>query len=183
MGMVRRTCSWLALLCLAGAALAAAPPAQWLDVPFVKQPPEGCGAAVTAMVMQYWLQQQGRTATGSADVAGIQRALYSRRAHGIYASDLAWYFQVNGFRTFQFRGQWLDLKHHLDQGRPLIVALQPRHGALLHYVVVAGLEQDPDVVLLNDPATRKLLKQDRLTFEKQWTAADDWTLLALPADR
>jgi hypothetical protein len=36
------------------------------------------------------------------------------------------------------------------------------------------------VVLVNDPARRKLLKLERGTFEKDWTAADRWTLLAVP---
>jgi hypothetical protein len=33
---------------------------------------------------------------------------------------------------------------------------------------------------LNDPARRKLLKQDRVDFEKQWSGVNKWTLLALP---
>ena len=35
------------------------------------------------------------------------------------------YFQEKGFRTFTIRGEWEDLKQHLDKGRPLIVALKP----------------------------------------------------------
>ena len=34
----------------------------WLDVPFVKQEKDGCGAASIAMVMQYWQAQQGQPA-------------------------------------------------------------------------------------------------------------------------
>jgi len=34
--------------------------------------------------------------------------------------------------------------------------------------------------LLNDPARRKLVKQDRADFEKQWSGVNKWTLLALP---
>ena len=33
----------------------------WLDVPFVKQEKNGCGAASIAMVMQFWQRQQGLT--------------------------------------------------------------------------------------------------------------------------
>ncbi len=33
------------------------------------------------------------------------------------------YFKEKGFRTFTIRGEWEDLKQHLDKGRPpLIVA-------------------------------------------------------------
>ena len=90
------------------------------------------------------------------------------------------YFKEKGFRTFTIRGEWEDLRQHLDKGRPLIVALQPAHGASLHYVVVAGLDQEQGIVMLNDPAQRKLLKQDRPSFEREWSAAGKWTLLALP---
>ena len=35
----------------------------WLDVPFVPQQKDGCGAASIAMVMQYWEQHEaGRSA-------------------------------------------------------------------------------------------------------------------------
>ena len=164
-------------LYLGGMTLAAQQPGVWLDVPFVRQEKYGCGAASIAMVMQYWQRQQG--VMPSADPEQIQRALYSRRAHGIYASDMERYFQQHGFRTFAFAGDWKDLKEHLEKGRPLIVALKPG-SADLHYVVVAGLDGQQGVVLKNDPAERKLLKQDRSDFEKEWKAAGNWTLLAVP---
>jgi ABC-type bacteriocin/lantibiotic exporter with double-glycine peptidase domain len=158
-------------------AAAAEPPGAWLDVPFVKQEKNGCGAASIAMVMQYWQRQQGQTAT--ADAAEIQRVLYSRNAHGIYASDLQRYLQEHGFRTFAVQSKWEDLRHHLTQGRPLIVALNSGHGDL-HYVVVTGLDSLQSLVQLHDPARRKLLKQSRSQFEKEWKAAGNWTLLAVP---
>jgi ABC-type bacteriocin/lantibiotic exporter with double-glycine peptidase domain len=154
----------------------------WLDVPFVKQEKNGCGAASIAMVMQYWLREQGRPTDGSAaNAIEIQRVLYDPGANGIYASAMERYFQQHGFRTFSFRGEWSDLHQHIVKGRPLIVALKPAGAASsLHYVVVAGLDKDRGLLLLNDPAQRKLLKQDRSGFEKQWSATGNWTLLALP---
>jgi uncharacterized protein YvpB len=125
----------------------------WLDVPFIKQEKEGCGAASIAMVMQYWLKQQGRSANERINLEEIQRSLYSPGNRGIYASAMEGYFQQNGFRTFSFRG---------------------------HYVVVAGMDWEHELLLLNDPAQRKLLKQERSVFEKQWSATGQWTLLALP---
>lgn len=150
----------------------------WLDIPFVKQEKDGCGAASIAMVMQYWQAQQGQTSNGASDAIQIQRTLYSAKAHGIYASDMERYFQEKGFRTFTIRGEWEVLKQHLDKGRPLIVALKPATGGALHYVVVAGL--GAEIVMVNDPAQRKLLQHDRQSFEKEWSAAGKWTLLALP---
>src|SRR5215831_16855374 len=89
--------------------LLSASDAVWLDVPFIKQQPEGCGAASIAMVMQYWARQSGRSP--DADPTTIQRALYSRDARGIYASAMEKYLQQNGFQTFVLAGSWSDLEH------------------------------------------------------------------------
>jgi predicted double-glycine peptidase len=156
--------------------LLSASDAVWLDVPYVKQPTEGCGAASIAMVIQYWAMQSGRQP--DADVATIQRALYSHDAHGIYASAMEKYLQQNGFGTFVLSGTWADLQHHLEKGRPVIVAIKPTGEKSLHYVVVAGI--DNDILLLNDPARRKLLKYARPDFEREWKATSNWTLLAVP---
>src|SRR5450759_3382040 len=88
------------LLAICGVLLAADLPAVWLDVPFVRQEKDGCGAASIAMVMQYWQAQEGQQANDTSDASQIQRALYSAKAHGIYASDMERYFQEKGFRTF-----------------------------------------------------------------------------------
>jgi ABC-type bacteriocin/lantibiotic exporter with double-glycine peptidase domain len=174
--VVRTSMLWLG----ACGVLLAASPGVWLDVPFVKQENDGCGAASIAMVMQYWQRQQNEPASQDSDPTEIQRALYSPKAHGIYASDMQSYFAQKGFRTFTIRAEWEDLKHHLDKGRPLIVALQSAGGAPLHYIVVAGLDGEQGFIMVNDPAQRKLLKQDRQGFEREWGAAGNWTLLALP---
>jgi ABC-type bacteriocin/lantibiotic exporter with double-glycine peptidase domain len=166
-----------------GNTLSAQSSAIWLDVPFIKQEKDGCGAASIAMVMQYWLRQQGRSsAVATADAAHIDRALYSGRSHRIFASQIEHYFQQSGFRTFTIRGEWEDLQQHLQKGRPLIVALKPGAAGDLHYVVVTGLDSLQDLVLINDPAQRKLLKQDRASFDREWSATGKWTLLAVPGD-
>lgn len=176
--MFRWAKSLIALLCIGGTLWAADAGGVWLDVPFIRQEKNACGAASIAMVMQYWQHQQGQPP--SADAQQIQRILYSSKGHGIYASDLESYFQQHGYRTFVFRGEWNDLKDHLSKGRPLIAALKPGGSAPLHYVVVTGVDWAQNVVLANDPAQRKLLKTDRSTFEKEWKAAGNWTLLAVP---
>lgn len=156
-------------------------PGVWLDVPFVKQQVDGCGSASIAMVMQYWSHQQNQPSGPAADAENIQRVLYSPQVRGIYASDLEHYLQQHGFQTYAFRADWDDLQHHLAKGRPLIVALQSgSRNAPLHYEVVVGVEGDRKIVLANDPAQRKLLKQDWPTFKRQWSAAGQWTLLAVP---
>ena len=168
------------LVCLCGTLFFIQGSAIWLDVPFFKQEKDGCGAAVIAMVMQYWNQQQPRTAV-PADLEQIQKTLYAKEAHGIYASDLKRYFDDHGFRTFVVQGTDDTFQHHLEKGRPLIVALKPLTGQTsLHYVVVVGVNPNENVILVNDPAQKKLLKMERAAFEKEWSAVKRWTLLALP---
>lgn len=171
----------VSFLCLCPATSAVIAEGVWLDVPFVRQEKNACGAAAIAMVMNYWLGQQGRPQTEAVDAAAIQRALYVPGSRGIYASAMEGYFQHHGYRAFSFRGEWSDLQQHLEKGRPLIVAVKPSGAdADLHYVVVTGIDSEQGFVMLNDPARRKLLKQDRTAFEKQWSATGKWTLLALP---
>lgn len=172
---------WLLfVLCACVFVCAAEPPGVWIDVPFVKQDKNACGAASIAMVMQFWQRQQGVSSTPESDSAQIQQALYSPDARGIRASDMEHYLQQRGFRTFAFEGTPADLQHHLAKGRPLIVALKPGTGAPLHYVVVTGIDPEHNLILLNDPAERKLLKQEMAGFEREWRGTAHWTLLAVP---
>src|SRR5579871_2903516 len=113
------------LLLLRLTALASAPQALWIDVPFVPQQKNGCGAAVIAMVMQYWQQHDGRPPSPASSSTQIFATLDSKAAHGIYSADMVRYFQQNGYRAFAFTGEWADLERHLAKGRPLIAALKP----------------------------------------------------------
>jgi len=153
----------------------------WLDVPFIKQTEQGCGSASLAMLLQYWAVHGAAVPPGRDDDAAIQKELYSRKAHGILASDMQRYLKESGFRTFALRGEWTDLRQHLAQGRPLIVSLQPGSTrAPFHYVVVTGLDWQREAVFINDPARGKLLRIERQEFEKEWSAARNWMLLAVP---
>lgn len=178
------------LLCAALTLSVYAQHATWIDVPFVKQPAEGCGAASIAMIMQYWEHQdlnalrlsavRANETPSTSDVVHIQQELYSKPAHGIYASDLQQYLATHGFATYVVHGDLALLTHHIERGRPLIVALKPTVVPALHYLVVAGVDPSEHTVLVNDPAQRKLLKVDSAAFEKEWQATGNWTLLALP---
>ena len=144
------------------------------------QEKNGCGAACIAMVLLYWNRAAGDSPL--SDPARIKQHLYSAEAKGIFATDMQRFFKEAGFQSFAFKGEWLDLRHHLSNGRPLIVCLKGNSGENpLHYAVLTGLDPQEGMVLLNDPARRKLLKMDRETFERRWNAAGNWTLLALPA--
>jgi len=152
----------------------------WLDVPFVKQEKNGCGAASLAMVIGYWARNGSERSIPEQDPRQIQQALYSRDAGGIRSGDMERYLRQNGFFTFVFQGEWNDLERHLSKGRPLVVCLNESRGGPLHYVVVAGLVPNEHVVLVNDPARRKLLKMGEAEFQKDWNSTSRWTLLAVP---
>ena len=153
----------------------------WLDVPFVKQNEDGCGAAAISMILQYWNAHGARIDSQRADAVAIQKQLYSRKARGIFASDMEGYLKASGFQVYLLGGSWADLQEHLKQGRPLIVSLQPGTAkAPLHYVVVTGIAWQHDAVFIHDPARGKLLRVERAEFEKQWRSNRNWMLLAVP---
>jgi predicted double-glycine peptidase len=154
----------------------------WLDVPFIKQTPEGCGSASIAMVLRYWSAHGASIAAGRDDADAIQKSLYSRKGRGIFASDMERYLKESGFRVFALRGEWNDLRENLAQGRPLIVSMEPGAArAPLHYVVVTGMDWAREAVFVNDPARGKLLRIERAEFEKEWVAGRKWMLLVVPA--
>lgn len=153
----------------------------WLDVPFVRQLKNGCGAASIVMLMQYWRGQGIAFDNELAHPADLRHLLSAEDGRGIRTSEIEAYLRSQGFRTFAFAGRWDDLRQHLSQGRPLMVCLGnagPADGR--HYVVVTGIDEESRLVLVNDPQGRKLTKVHRARFEKDWDAADRWTLLALP---
>lgn len=154
--------------------------AVWIDVPFVAQPREGCGAASIAMVMRYWAAQQNRKEPPASDVSRIQLDLNAPRQHGITTAAMQAYFAQHGYRTFPLSGRWDDLGEQLRKGRPLIVALRPEGQSEFHYVVIDGLDEERGLVMMNDPAERKLLSEERARFEKDWSATHNWLLLAVP---
>ena len=154
----------------------------WLNVPFIKQSEEGCGSASIAMLLQYWAAHGTPVDARRDDAAAIQKQLYSRKAHGIFASDMEKYLKESGFRAFALDGAWNDLREHLTKGRPLIIGLRPGSTkGPLHYVVVTGMDWQRAAVFVNDPARGKLLRIERAELEKEWQATGNWMLLAVPA--
>ena len=152
----------------------------WLDVPFVRQAKNLCGAASVSMILQYW--HKASPAGSSIEVPpfpDIAEALRSSESKGVFGSQMKAYLASLGYQVYVFKGRWDDIETHIAKGRPLIAALGNR-SALDHYVVVTGWNDPENVVLVNDPAQRKLLKLDRKNFQKSWEQTACWTLLALP---
>jgi len=133
------------------------------------------------MLLQYWRVHGASVDPLSADAVAIQNSLYSQKAHGIFASDMADYVRRSGFRVFPLKGEWKDIPEQLKQGRPLIVSLQPGRGkAPLHYVLIVGIDWQNGAVFLNDPGRGKLVRVARAEFESQWRSNGNWMLLAVP---
>jgi len=170
----------LGMLLLAPVLATGAGSGVWLDVPYIHQEKEGCGAAALAMVLQYWNQKGTALSPERTDAERIQRELHSKEAHGIRASAMEQYLRESGFSPYIFRGEWSDLTSHIEKGRPLIASIQPGGKSSLHYVVVVGTEREHEAVLLNDPERGKLFRVERSEFEKEWLRTDNWTLLAVP---
>jgi ABC-type bacteriocin/lantibiotic exporter with double-glycine peptidase domain len=106
----------------------------------------------------------------------IYTALYSPEAEGIQLAEMSRYMEQLGFHAYTLRAGWSDLEEHIGKGRPIVVLL--KKGRRLHFAVVSGL--DKEHVWLNDPARKKPRREDRKSFDKQWSQADRWMLLATP---
>jgi len=170
----------LACFALAGGAVLSAAEGVWLDVPFVRQQANACGAASLAMILDYWREHRApeeKRSTPRADPEAIHRQIYVPKRKGTPADSMRRYLEAHGYRAFSFSGQWDDVRHHIGRGRPLIVALKTGSDSF-HFAVVAGAGDT--TVAVNDPADRKLRIYSRADFEKRWIAAGRWTLLAVP---
>ena len=152
----------------------------WINVPFVAQPRDGCGAASVAMVMQYWAAQQHLPVAADAQLPAIQKQVFSPRRHGATPGALETYLKQHGFLVFGVHGGWDLMQQQLQKGRPLIVAMRPPAQRQLHYVVIDGIDPVKNQILMNDPELRKLIPESREEFEKDWSATHQWMLLAVP---
>lgn len=150
-----------------------------LEVPYVRQERDGCGAACLTMVMRYW-RAQDAGAVAEPDPARIQWELYVASERGIRGSAMRAFLERAGFHAFTVKGQWSDLTAHLEKGRPLIVC-HSAPGRRLHYLVVVGVDQEKGTVLVHDPARRAWLSMTRSVFERKWRESGHWTLVAAPA--
>jgi ABC-type bacteriocin/lantibiotic exporter with double-glycine peptidase domain len=166
----------LAVLLAAGCCTVAASP---LAVPFYAQQKNGCGAASVAMVMHYWQNWQPGPPVVYPSPEEVYQRLYRPGQKGILLADMKRYLEDAKFRVFTLRGEWGDVQEQLTKGRPLIVGLRKGRRAAMHFVVVTGAGEE--FVWLNDPTRKAPSRLPRLEFEKRWTFADRWTLLAVPS--
>ena len=150
----------------------------WLDVPYVRQVKDGCGAAAVAMVVAYWARTFPTLSDAARDSEKIDELLPAS-AKGIRGHDLKRYLEERGFAAHVFDGEVTDLRNHFQKGRPVVVCLGLKGpGGPLHYSVVVGL--DSEAVWLNDSARGKLVRDDLERFKTAWSVTGNWAMLAVP---
>lgn len=150
-----------------------------LQVPFIRQQKNGCGAASVAMIMSYWRQHSASKQPEGPPPKEIYQRLYRPEQKGIQLAEMKRYLEDYGYQTYTLRGEWNDLEQHLAKGRPVIVALKPGNRKPIHFAVISGATND--AALLNDPTKRKAGRMARGKFDAQWSRAERWMLVAAPA--
>lgn len=144
----------------------------YIDVPFVRQEKNLCGAACLAMVFKYWGKNFSQY-----EIAG---SIYTESLKGILSEDLKTYAEKNGFLAFAIRAEWKFLKECIQKGRPLIVCVESKMTEVFHYLVIVGYHDDNETVFVNDPSAAKLKDIKVSDFMRRWEKADYWALLLMP---
>lgn len=142
-----------------------------LDVPFVPQDKDTCGAAALAMVLRYW-----RVPVTHGEIAA---ALLEPELRGIPGSKLEAFARERGLRAVAHAGDVGHLRAHLGKGRPLIVALGAGRRSF-HDVVVIGYDETSRALVVHDPAEGAARPVSERAFEKRWKDSGRWTLLVVP---
>ncbi len=155
--------------------------AETLDVPFVRQQKQGCGPAVLSMLIGYW-SEHGSPTTTRWTPSALYTRLYDSKIHGVTGESMLAFLREQNYNAFSFRGEWNDLSSNTNLGRPVIVALEPKSGEPIHFVLVIGTNSDSEVVI-HDPDRAAYVKEPSGRFMQQWNRTDRWTLVAVPRAR
>ena len=142
-----------------------------LQVPFVPQQKDTCGAAALTMVLRYWGQEASHDA-----IAG---ALVDVELRGIRGARLADFARERGMVAIAFAGEMVILRDHLAKGRPLVLAIDAGRGRF-HDVVAVGVDDTSGAVVVHDPARGPGRRIAAGEFEKKWAKSGHWALLVQP---
>jgi len=149
-----------------------------LDVPLAYQRDRyDCGLGSLSMLFAYY----------DTPVEAGQAAAFRKKAEaeqGLTGADLKAFVKEHGYDAFLFHGTSdgegvKSIRTHLDKRRPLLVALS-RDGEQNHFILLIGYDPEKDLVLFHDPK-RGGGVYPRWQFDRLWSAAKNFTLLALPA--
>jgi ABC-type bacteriocin/lantibiotic exporter with double-glycine peptidase domain len=146
-----------------------------VQVPLVEQHGESdCGTAALASVLGYW----GRPTSVEAIDRGIQRRAGARAS----AAELEDYARARGLSAFTLFATFDDVRHELDEGRPVIVGVAKPYSpgrARAHFEVVVGYEPGTLRVLTLDPA-RGARENELSGFLAEWEPTGRVALVAAP---
>ncbi len=144
------------------------PPA--LDVPYLPQSELLCGGAAVAMVERWW----GRRGVYAADFSGLVRP----ELRGIRTTDLATAARARGWETRTFDGSPAEVQLILAQRVPVIALIEVAPDRF-HYVVLLGWSGGQ--VRFHDPARAPSRSIDEAQFLAEWSGAERWAMVLLPA--
>ena len=144
----------------------------FIDVPFIKQEKNLCGAASLAMVLRYW----GKNISQYS----IADEIYDETKRGIESEALKSFAEEKGFLAFIHKGELKNIKENIKKGRPLIVAVSSDAPSGFHYLVIVGFDEDRSLVVVNDPYSSKMREMKSAEFSDRWRESDNWALLVLP---
>jgi ABC-type bacteriocin/lantibiotic exporter with double-glycine peptidase domain len=132
----------------------------------------GCGAAALAMVLERWGVPSSDLEIATESAAGDQ---------GIAAGVLRDLARRKGLQAFLIRGEEADLVREVGLNRPVLVGLVQRYTSrsYAHYVVIVGVNQTSQRVLMLDPA-RGMREDDFESFAAEWGGAGRLTLVIGP---
>ncbi|MHC5021790.1 MAG: cysteine peptidase family C39 domain-containing protein [Planctomycetota bacterium] len=151
-----------------------------LDVPLAYQRDRyDCGLGAVSMLFAY------HATPAQPELARAFRAAAAAEG-GLTGADLRSFVAAHGYEPFLFRGSnegegATTLRHHLDRGRPLIVALNAG-GRANHFVLLTGYDPERELVLFHDPK-RGGGAYPTWQFERLWKQGKHFTLLAVPPKR
>ena len=142
-----------------------------LDVPYLPQSELLCGGAALAMVERWW----GRRGVYAEDFVSLVRP----EMQGILTTDLAAAARARGWETLTFDGTPEEVRRFLAQGVPVVALIQvaPKR---YHYVVLLGWAGGR--VIFHDPARAPSRSIDEAQFLAEWSGAEQWAMVLLPAD-
>jgi len=142
-----------------------------LDVPYVPQSEDMCGAAAVTMAFRYWGATDVRMSDFEPLVAGD--------GSGIAAPDLHRAVLEMGWEAVPFTGDLKAVSDQISRGRPVIALIAVGSGRF-HYVTVVGLLEG--AVVFHDPAISPYQMMDTQDFGRAWAGSGYWTLLVLPPE-
>lgn len=146
------------------------------NVPYIKQLTNYCGPATLATVLKYWKEDVTQEAIG--------KDVYDPSIKATNGADMMLFARKRGFSAYSWNSSLPDIKEKLALGIPVIVlqdtSLADRSG---HYRVVAGYDDEAEVVYVCDPYEPEKKEISYDMFLTLWQRHGNWSLLICPADR